>query len=316
VSLAKDIRHIRERTGILLPLLEEYFRHNTPVDEHEDDVEFHRWLAELYMKRERARQGEQSGMFSPSSLGSCLRKVYLQKHHDQLGIVPRYDVGIDANYYFMKGNSIHKMWQYALYKLELWVDDERTFFVWEIERPVMSKRGGHGGTIDAVVNVFGEPLIVDFKGLNVRAAMKIRDGDIPQNYIIQVTDYLVLWNSQRNKPFPIERGLLMVENKGGPSPKYPLALHETEIRLADHRKEVNRRLSVLREYEGKNEIPPPECESTHEMQFASCPFKRFCRDEVREIQRAKTAVDNGKLAVATPSRVETILKKSRRKRRT
>ena len=117
--------------------------------------------------------------------------------------------------------------------------------------------------------------ILDFKGLNVRACMQIIHGDVPMAYTIQLTDYLMLWNSQRKKPFRIERALLMTENKGGPDPRHPIALHETVIEMEDFKPEVHRRIQELRRHEKENIVPAPECISVNSFQFTGCPFSRL-----------------------------------------
>ena len=185
---------------------------------------------------------------------------------------------------------MHLKWQYALYKMaqefpeiELEPDPIDSF-----EVRVVSKRGDHGGTADVVLAILGKHTVVDFKGLNVRSFSKIARGSVPDNYRIQLTDYMILLNSEKPRRFgKVEDALLIAENKGGPDTHHPAALCETRISLKENRAEVRGRLEVLRKYEAEEEIPPPECVSTKSFQFKGCPFQGFCKEEVKEIERRR-----------------------------
>jgi hypothetical protein len=307
----KQIRHARRRKGVLVPLLEDFMR--KPVNiETEEDVQFLTGLFRTMADREDRRRDPDTNVFSPSALAQCLRQVYLKKHHAQLEIPARLPPRIEPNFYFLNGNFLHVKWQFALYKMELAISDPKVFHVHRIERefewgfevPILSKRSDHGGTVDGIVLVFGEPFILDAKGLNVRTWGEITRDYVPVDYSIQLTDYMILWNSQKGVPFRIEKALLLAENKGGPDNKHPLALHEKVIDLADFKPEVRRRLEVLREHEAKEKIPKPECTSTFGFQFGGCPFAGFCKKEVTEIQRRHRERESRKpstLAVARPT---------------
>jgi hypothetical protein len=284
-SLEKSIRHKRTRSGMLVPLLEDLFARPVEIDTDED-VE---WLT-LLLQQVHMRQGARSTnpLYSPSQLASCLRYVYLLKHHGQHEISKVPSRSVSAHYYFFTGNFLHLKWQFALYKLDQKINDPKVFKLIGVEIPVVSKRKDHGGTVDAFCAVYGEPVIVDFKGLNVRTFQSITRGDIPADYPMQLSDYGMLFNSvQRDGVSTITKGLLIAENKGGADAKHPLALHETEITIATHLPEVRGRLKELREYGETNSIPPPECTSTGTVQFQSCPFRRYCREEVKEIERER-----------------------------
>lgn len=299
----KQISHARRRKGVLVPLLEDFMRRPVNI-ESADDVKFLTGLLATMAEREDRRRDPDTRVFSPSALASCLRQVYLKKHHTALEIpavtLPR----VEPNFYFLNGNFLHVKWQFALHKLEKAIDDPAVFQVIGFEVPILSKRGDHGGTVDAIVLIFNVPYILDFKGLNVRSWGEITRGFIPPDYAIQLTDYMMLWNSQKQSPFRIEKALLLCESKGGPIAKYPIALHESVIELTTFKPEVRRRLEVLREHEAQEEIPPPECTSTAGFQFGGCPFAKFCKDEVREIQRQRKERESrtpARLKVARPS---------------
>ena len=305
----------RRAMGKLVPLLEEMFRSPVRV-ENKTEAEWLSRLIEKGLEREELRDiGD--GVFSPSSLASCLRKVYLSKNWKKLGFerveVPR----IDANGYFNKGNFTHLQWQFALYKLDKFCDEFELLPDGDghhlVEVPVMSKRGDHGGTIDALAAIRGEPFVIDAKGVNLRTFQKAVRGDVNDDYRIQIADYIVLVNAGalvvNGKPMKLKKkinsSLLLFESKGGPDQFHPLAITEVEVKLKDNLPEIRLRLEVLREHEAKKEIPKPECESTRTLQFRGCPFAGFCKEEVKAIQRRKEKSESGntaKLRIARPVR--------------
>src|SRR5262245_5051532 len=294
------IRHQRKRKGILVPLLEDLFQRPIEI-ETEDDLEFLNHLLRMMMTRQYDRTS--TPVFSPSQLSECLRYVYLLKHHKNLGVTKQGLVRIEPNFYFYNGNFLHLKWQFALYKLHKHIDDPDKFALLGCEIPILSKHKDHGGTIDALVGIARKPYLVDFKGLNVRSFQQITFGKIPEAYLIQLADYGMLLNSQKTSA-QIFSGLLLSENKGGPDPKHPIALHETEIVIKTQLPKVRKRLEVLREHEASEKNPEPECVSTTSYQFQGCPFRGYCKGEVREIQRRAREADNSdsaKLEIARPT---------------
>ena len=276
-----------------------------PVNiESDEDVAFLTGLFQTMAEREQRRNGK--AMFSPSALASCLRQVYLLKHHKQLEIARKVPLRKEPNFYFLNGNFLHVKWQFVLYKMEKAINDPQVFEILGMEVAIQSKRGDHGGTADVVAAIHAEPYIIDMKGLNVRTFGEITRGYNPESYEVQLSDYMILWNSQKPKPaYRIEKAILLSENKGGPDSKHPIALHEAVIEIEDHKPEVKRRLEVLRHYEAKEEIPEPECVSTGTFQFSGCPFSDFCKKEIQQIQyerRIAEARSPSKVKVARPER--------------
>jgi hypothetical protein len=253
-------------------------------------------------------------VFSPSSLAKCLRKVYLSKKHQDLGLerVGTYD--LNAQSYFHTGDWIHLKWQFALYKLnQLYPKD---FILLDLEFPIMSKHGDHGGTVDALALIHGEPFIIDVKGLNIRGFQKVDAGEPADDYRIQVADYIMLLNAQRGWPidptwkkilkmdtFPkVTRGIILAESKGGPTTAHPAGLTEFIVDAEQNMPEVRFRLARLREHEQADTIPEIECTSTRTIQFQGCPFAGYCKKEVSRVERANLASkDTSEFRVAAPT---------------
>lgn len=283
--------------GILVPKLNELLKSNIGIDD-EDDAKFLYWLSMKQVQREEERK-RGNGVYSPSGLASCLRRVYLSKNWKELGFERVSLPAISPHFYFLTGDFIHLKWQFAMWKLSQ-IDPD--FLLIDCEIGVMSKRGDHGGTIDVLAVNDGELIIVDVKGLNVRSFMKVDAGEIQPDYKIQVGDYMMLWNSGvRHRlleispelraltgwdEFPrVTTGIVLAENKGGPDHKHPAALTEYVVKSKDSLPEVRARLEVLRNHEEEGTLPPIECVSTRGIQFESCPFAEACRKEIRKTER-------------------------------
>lgn len=310
-SINKRVRKVKETPkGILVPMIQN-FMENSPVDiSSPEDVKFLTELQTKMMHREEDRRTEGLGVFSPSSLGdSCVRKSYLTRHAVRPEGAPSpYD--FRSHYFFMTGNFLHIKWQFALYKMERYIANSKIFHVHGYEIGVKSKRGDNMGTIDVVASVYEEPFVIDFKGLNTWSATRVGYGKIPVGYKSQVGNYLVLWNSQKDKPFRIERGLLVVEDKSGAKD----ILQEAVITLERNGRRVRNRLELLREYEANGEMPPPLCKSLKDRNFTGCPFRGICREEVEATGKATSKRMREKLAVKEPTtseRVTRILRKGR-----
>jgi hypothetical protein len=313
-QLEKNMKAARRQSGVIVPLLNELFKAPLEIATETDAVFLH-MLAMKQVAREQVRKSG-DGVYSPSGLASCLRRVYLSKNWKQLGLERVELPAIEAHYYFTTGDFIHLKWQYAFYKLSIIMEN---FWLVDVEIPVVSKRKDHGGTIDVLCLLDGEPLIIDVKGLNVRAFHNIDDGSITGDYRIQLTDYMVLFNSALSHglwvpppsivdligpDFPkVKRGFILAENKGGPDARHPTALTEYEISLKDNKPEVQARLEVLRTHEEEKTLPEIECTSRRTIQFQGCPFAGYCNKEVKAVEK-RTAKDrdSAELKLAKPKR--------------
>lgn len=289
------IRHKRTRSGILVPMIEDFMRRPVNIED-EDDIAFLTKLQIKMLVREQERANG-TAVYSPSQLASCLRYVYLLRHGRQMKIPRIAPARVEPHFYFLNGNFLHMKWQFVIFKMlkagavgiePLELDNVEPRWC---EGRVISKRKDHGGTVDIGLKILGEPMFVDVKGINVRTFGEITLGNVPPTYSMQLGDYMVLWNSKPGNDEKVRRSILLAENKGGPTPKFPLALHETIIEAQEQKPEIRRRLELLREYEAEEEIPGPECTGTRTFQFVGCPFQKFCKEEVKEIQQRREAAD-------------------------
>ena len=306
-----------------MPILNKLLEDPVGID-NEWDVKFLERLAAKQVEREALRkQSYEDGktVFSPSSLASCLRRSYLSKNHREHGLHRVETKAIEPHYYFLTGDFIHLKVQFLLYKASMkWPDK---ILLVDTEMPVMSKRGDHGGTVDVLVILDGEPLIVDVKGLNVRAFANVDKGEPSHGYRIQLADYMMLFNAMiqggrwkasdqlleylsqwGHESMPkVKRGILLAENKGGPDLAHPAAFTEHIVKLKDNLPELRIRMEALRAYEESKEIPEAECESTRLIEFTGCPFADYCRPEVkqREAKRLEAQESKG-YRLARPKR--------------
>lgn len=309
-----------QASGILVPKLNEILKYGVGIED-EDDADFLHMLAMKQVQREAERKNG-NGVYSPSGLASCLRQVYLRKNWQELGFTRIEGTAIEPHFYFLTGDFIHLKWQFAMWKLSIqeMKKSEPEFILLDCELPVMSKRGDHGGTIDVLALLFGELVIIDVKGLNFRSFNKIDAGEVIHDYVIQVGDYMMLWNSgvrHRLHHMPenvvrmtgwsewprVTTGIVLAENKAGPDAKHPSALTEYIVKSKDALPEVRARLEILRAHEEEGTLPEIECKSTREYQFTGCPFAEVCRKEIRKRERkdAKSG-DTREYRLAKPKR--------------
>jgi hypothetical protein len=101
----------------------------------------------------------------------------------------------------------------------------------------------------------------------------------------------------KGKPFPkVERGILLLENKGGPDARHPAALAETVISLKDSLPEVRARLEILREHQAKK-IPAPECTSTKRIEYTGCPSRSSA------VRKSRQSSEERPLTITTPANI-------------
>ncbi len=249
----------------------------------------------------RAREREK-GVFSPSMLSSCTRQAYFAV----IGQEKRRAKSPRTNGYFLDGDFRHYKWQFALWKAHR----AGLLILHGCEIRVFHPNGDFAGTIDAIVEIGGELYIVDFKGMNVRSFQEHEKWGTKIGYKVQIVGYAEIVNkacafeSFMGEVLGVEirTCLLVGENKGGPSQSgSPLALHEDQLVVRQHRSKVKRRMHELRRHVTNEEIPAPDCTSTRTIQFQECPFAYFCRDEVAAAQKAREKATPER-RVATPSR--------------
>lgn len=329
-------RRAKRSGDLLVPILEEMLE-NEVIPETPEDFRFMDMLV-----RARAIPREK-GVFSPSMLGSCIRQAYfskrgVEKHvsanptmngyflkgnfvHLQwqfamwrahtLGLIELVSVPITRELVILDGlcqfghleDKEHAKWSDAL---NFNGDCTRP----AVEVRVFGKEADFGGTIDVLFRFPGQRLVhvLDFKGINLIEFQRQVKKGAKRQYRVQIVGYGDIVNESQLIDEEVADAILVSECKAGPisGSGSPIALHETFVNLSEHIGEVRSRLKTLRWYDGRNELPPPACKNTTLMQFQECPFNRFCRDEVKAVQRelmAKAAkLPKKKLTVAKPTR--------------
>ena len=273
--------------AILIPILEKLLELPIEVETEED----FRFMEMLIRARAVPRAG---GVFSPSMLGACVRQAFFSKK----GVEKLAARSPQTNGYFLHGNFIHLKWQFALWKAQVSkmiaispVPATRELdFYGDGTRPgveVRVIRDDFGGTIDAIVTLERRNYIVDFKGINLIDFQRTVKNGAPLAYRRQIVGYGMI--AREALSLKLDGCLLISECKAGPTGGRgnPIALHETFVPIDEYSGDVERRLRTLRWFDAKDERPPPECVSTIHMGFQECPYNRFCREEVREIQRER-----------------------------
>src|SRR4051812_15273127 len=101
----KRILERRKARGIVVPLLEDVLERQLDVESEVDQM----FMLDLMKARARKRE---SGVFSPSMLGSCMRQAYFAK----TGQTRKPATSPRSNAYFLDGNFRHYKWQFVLWK--------------------------------------------------------------------------------------------------------------------------------------------------------------------------------------------------------
>lgn len=291
----KRILQRRAARGVLVPILEEVLENQLDVED-EADYEFM-----LNLMKARAR-GREKGVFSPSMLSSCVRQAFFAKTQVEKRPVksPR------TNGFFLDGDFRHYKWQFACWKAHR----AGLLKLHGCEIRVFHPNGDFAGTIDAIVEIDGVFYVVDFKGMNVNSFQQHEKWGTRDGYVVQIVGYAMIVNmccafeSFMGEVLGVEivTCLLVGESKGGPGHSgSPIALHEDALIVKHHRSKVKSRMHLLRRYDDKKEIPPPDCTSTRTLQFQECPFAYICREEIKAIQAKAEAEKRGRKLVVSQS---------------
>jgi hypothetical protein len=293
-QVEKELSQQQRSTGILVPLFEHYMTRGYGYWD-QDDQQF---LARLMLKdsrREAVRRKRPT--YSPSLLGGCRRHTFLAAHHKRLKITPTLILKPETRHYFWTGTWAHLRLQLRLYQLH----KNGYLRLRGVEIPVGDKE--HNGTLDAIVEIRNIPYVVDFKYVNDRAFQQVVDKQVPEGYKIQIADYVTLVNEDPDLP-DVSNALLLVERKSGPTPEFPAALCEYRVNLKVNQRKANDRIKELQAHVQADTIPEPECTSVTQAQFTGCPFRGYCKKEVRQIERQAAADSSNtpKFRVAVPEK--------------
>lgn len=276
VRTATEARILEKRKsrGILVPILEQVLERPLDVETDEDMAFLLRLMQQRAVPREK-------GVFSPSMLSACMRRSYFAK----TGQERRWAKSPRTNAFFLDGNFRHFKWQFALWKAH----QAGLLKLLAVEQRVWHPSGDYAGTIDGVVEITDEILIVDFKGMNVNSFQQLEMNGASFDHRVQVVAYAMIANLDeiaRGGNEEVKRCLLIGENKAGPGQRgSPIALYEDVVEVSKHRREVKTRIAQLRKAVADEKIPPPACTTTRAKIFQECPYAWFCRSEVKDIQQ-------------------------------
>jgi hypothetical protein len=276
----RKIIEARRRKGVLVPILEEILENMVEVEDELDE----KFMLDLMRARRAPRE---KGVFSPSMLGSCMRKAYFAKTGKQK--FPA--TSPTTNYYFFDGDFRHYKWQFALWKAHRaglldasWrrgtgLPSERRFRRNHRCHCQYRRQGLHRG----------------LQGDASHCVPDLRAWGTPDDYKIQIIGYGQIVNLAcafesfmgEFLGIEVEFCLLIGESKGGPSQRGSsvIALHEDKLAVKEHRAKVKRKMHTLRRYVTNEEVPPPACTNTRIKLFQECPFAPHCREEVKLIQK-------------------------------
>lgn len=287
-ELLKQLKRSKKSEGLIVPLIETFLERPVEVEDKLD----RQFLASLIKARSAPRQ---AGIYSPSMLAACIRQVYFSKTGVKKAKLGR----VESHAIFLDGNFRHFKWQFVLWKMHRagivkLIDAGTTCLGTEIF--VSNEKGDFGGTIDTLVYLPKSDLVctLDYKGMNGNSFLgAVGKGQPSMTYILQSVGYGGLANSflANRLPKKIESVFIIGENKNGAvrtrAVNSPLGLQEWKFDLEDYRPLVSKRLKVLRSYERRGKVPPPECVSTRSRMFKDCAFSVICRGEVEQIEKQK-----------------------------
>lgn len=316
-DLIKQLKQSARSKAILVPLIETFMQKGIEID---DELDRH-YLATLIEARSQPRK---KGIYSPSALADCVRKVYFIK----TGVPRKTLARPDANAIFLDGNFRHFKWQFVMWKMHragiIQLVDVGSICL-GAEIFVGNEKGDYGGTLDNLIYIPKVDIVctIDWKGMNGNGFMRSVNMGPSLGYTQQSVGYAGLANESLRDRLPkkITSVLIIGENKNGAMRtrlvNSPLGLFEWRLQLNDYNHIVAKRLKKLRKYEREEEIPPPECISTRRMMFKDCPFNKHCLGEVQAIEKkdkkykAKNPKSPPKVVVNRTARKKNVARKKK-----
>lgn len=306
-DLLKQLKRTSRSKAILVPRMERFMQQPVEIEDEED----RQFMIDLILARSQPRK---KGVYSPSQLADCIRKVYFSKTGVKRSYLPR----PDSNAIFLDGNFRHFKWQFLMWKMHRagiiqLVDVGSICLGTEIY--VENDRGDYGGTLDNLIFIPDIDFLctVDWKGMNGNGFMRSIDRGPTLGYAQQSVGYAGLANAALSDRLPrkIEAILIIGENKNGAVrnrlANSPLGLYEWKLNIETYTPHIAWRLKKLRVYERREEVPPPECVSTRRMMFKDCPFNKICLAEVQAIERK-----DRKLKAKNPKSMKVAFNRTRR----
>lgn len=261
--LLKSMHH-REKDP-LRPVIDEYYLKRGRAT--------NRYSSHVVNLAERPRPG---GRFSPSSLCGCERQAAFKF----LGVKGRKKLDPDLEAKFDDGNWRHHKWDAIFYDMEA-VLGKKVFKVLSIEEDVAIPELHIAGSLDAAVRIYGEKVVVDFKGINDRGYYFVNSRDQPiASHVLQLITYC--------KARKIYKGIIFYDNKND-----QLTRSFVISFTPDEFEQVEQWCNRVIEKMNRKRLPDMAsgCEGGT-FQYNRCPFARLCYGSLSDKELRKLVYKN------------------------
>lgn len=249
-TLNKLVRNIKNAEhDPLRPMIDAYLleRDHAPQRYKEEDLDLNPRL-------------RPPGRFSPSNLGGCEREAAYRF----VGARSKKMFDPDLQLIFDDGEWRHLKWQATFRDMEKVLGPKR-FKVIAIEQRVQYKDLFIEGSLDAILRIIGELIVVDIKGISEQGFQFVMRNNKPiAKHVLQLISYM--------RARKIRRGLIWYENKNN---QYTLAFI-IEFNNEDWA-EVQAWTESVISFLEKKKLPPahPDCRRGT-IGFQKCPYADLC----------------------------------------
>lgn len=203
------------------------------------------------IKREEDSKKRDLTVYHPSALGDCIRKMYYEKKsYEPLSLEPQ------VLRIFNNGSYAHVRLSEYLRKAGVLVAEEL---------PVRNDVWNVRGNCDAIIELDGEKILLDFKTIKHYPFTKMKEGEkeLDKGYLTQMNVYLWLLG--------YSKGFFVFEDKN----TQELLISEVEYDQTII-EGVKEKITLLNEYIKKNETPNREYDKDSDWQCRYCLYRHHC----------------------------------------
>lgn len=212
------------------------------------------------------------GRFSPSSIGGCMRRAAFVF----VGMSGQRRIDPDLEMIFEDGKWRHHRYQAMFLDMQS-VLGRKAFKVHSIEETVAIPSLHVSGSLDALVEIEKQKIVVDFKGANEWSWKYIHDNQRPkEEHRWQLMTYM--------RARKIKRGVLLYENKG--SQERQCFYFDFS---GDDWAEIKEWVVEVTLFMDRRDLPPRHADCSNGLYMGGkCPFRKHCwgdatDDEVTEL---------------------------------